>query len=65
MLGYISRRFLIFIPTLILLSMLLFLGLEAGPGDAASFMINPEFPSDQVERIREELGLNQPLRSDT
>ena len=61
MLGYITRRFLIFIPTLILLSMLLFLGLEAGPGDAASFLINPEFPSDQVERIREELGLNRPL----
>jgi peptide/nickel transport system permease protein len=60
-LSYTIRRLLIFIPTLFLLSILLFLGLEAGPGDAASYLINPEIPSDQIERMREEMGLNRPL----
>lgn len=59
--SYTVRRFLIFIPTLLALSILLFLALEAGPGDAASYLIDPDTPSAQAEQIREELGLNRSL----
>ena len=31
-----------------------------GPGDAASYMINPEEPPENIERLREAMGLNQP-----
>ena len=62
MLGYISRRFLIFIPTLILLSMLLFLGLEAGPGDAASIRNPPRIKWSASARSSASTNLS---RSDT
>jgi peptide/nickel transport system permease protein len=61
MLSYAIRRLLIFVPTLLVLSFLLFIGIEAGPGDTASYMLSPEMPTDQLERLRHELGLDQPL----
>lgn len=42
------------------LSLLIFLSMEAGPGDAASYLIDPEYGIDQIEQLREELGLNRP-----
>jgi peptide/nickel transport system permease protein len=60
MINYLIRRILIFIPTMIVLTLLVFIGVELGPGDVASYMIDPEMGSDMIERIREELGLNKP-----
>ena len=60
MISYIIRRILIFIPTMILLSLLIFISLELGPGDIASYMLGPEQDVEQVERLREALGLNKP-----
>jgi peptide/nickel transport system permease protein len=51
---------LIFIPTMVLLSLLIFISLELGPGDIASYMLGPEQDVEQVERLREALGLNKP-----
>ena len=61
MLSYTIRRILIFIPTLLGLSFLIYLGLEAGPGDPASYMMNPDTPSANIEILREALGLNKPI----
>jgi peptide/nickel transport system permease protein len=47
------------------ISFLIYLGLDATPGDAVSFMLSPEQMSganpERLEELREALGLNQPL----
>ena len=65
MLTYTIRRLLIIIPMLILASFLVFLGLEIMPGDAVSFMADPETLANmdpaRLEEVREQLGLNAPF----
>lgn len=62
---YIIRRLLILIPMLIVISFLIYLGIELMPGDAVSFMIGPEaaanIPIERLDEIRESLGLNDPF----
>lgn len=62
---YIIRRLLILIPMLIVISFLIYLGIESMPGDAVSFMIGPEaaanIPIERLDEIRESLGLNDPF----
>ncbi len=63
MLTFIIRRLLITIPMLVVISFLVYLGLELTPGDAVSHMINPEIASqispEKLAEIRESLGLNK------
>ena len=63
MLTFIIRRLLITIPMLIVISFLVYLGLELTPGDAVSHMINPEVANsispEQLEAMREAMGLNK------
>lgn len=65
MLSYTIRRLLILIPMLMLISFLIYLGLELMPGDAVSYMINPEaaaeLSSEKLEALRGSLGLNDPF----
>ncbi|MGI9417709.1 MAG: ABC transporter permease, partial [Geminicoccaceae bacterium] len=42
MLTYMIQRVLILIPMLLVISFLVYLGLELTPGDAVSHMISPE-----------------------
>lgn len=62
MINYIVRKLLLLIPMLIIISFLIFLGIELMPGDAVDFLLSPEAlstvsPSD-LQILREELGLN-------
>lgn len=63
MLTFILRRLLITIPMLLVISFLVYLGLELTPGDAVSHMINPEVANqispEQLAEMREALGLNK------
>ncbi len=62
--AYVARRVLILIPTLFLLGTLLFLMMRVMPGDIALALTAGEFGSidpEEVERLRVELGLNDPL----
>lgn len=63
MLTFIIRRILILIPMLILISFLIYGGLELTPGDAVSQMISPEIAStisaEDLNAMREKLGLNR------
>jgi len=63
MLTYIVRRILVMIPMLLVISFLVYLGLEATPGDAVSYLISPDIASqlskEDFEKMREALGLNK------
>ena len=59
---YILRRLLISIPTLFVISAVLFTILALAPGDPmAQFALNPEVPPEVRERVKASLGLDQPL----
>jgi peptide/nickel transport system permease protein len=61
MTQYILRRVLIAIPTLLVISLVVFAILALAPGDPlAQFALNPAIPESTRERIREQFGLNQP-----
>ena len=58
--SYIIRKLFNIIPTIFVLSILIFIGMELTPGDAATALIEPDTPIEDVEKIRESLGLNKP-----
>src|SRR5215469_8579537 len=58
---YVVRRILLAIPTLLLISFVLFAILSLAPGDPLSqFASNPAVPPEIRENIRRSLGLDQP-----
>ena len=63
MFTFIIRRLLIMVPMLLVISFLVYLGLELTPGDAVSHMINPEISNnispEKFAEMREALGLNK------
>ena len=63
MLTFILRRILITIPMLLIISFLVYLGLELTPGDAVSHMISPDLTNtvteEQMAAMRESLGLDK------
>ena len=63
---YISRRLALFLPTLILVSMLVFFILRILPGNVAVLLLaGPDgegrFTAEEVERVEKQLGLDEPL----
>jgi peptide/nickel transport system permease protein len=62
MTAYMTRRLLTAVPTLVLISMVLFGILALAPGDPLSqFAANPDVPPEVRENIRHQLGLDQPI----
>jgi peptide/nickel transport system permease protein len=61
MLAYIIRRILILIPTLLGVSIIVFLMLQATPGDPAELLLGERATDEALFEIREHLGLNKPL----
>ncbi|HEY9649799.1 MAG TPA: ABC transporter permease [Coleofasciculaceae cyanobacterium] len=61
MLDYISKRLLQLIPVLLGITLLVFTLLHLIPGDPAMVMTGERATPEQVEALREQLGLNQPL----
>src|SRR5215471_15970269 len=58
---YLIRRVLLAIPTLLLISFVLFAIISLAPGDPLSqFAANPAVPPEVRENIRRSLGLDQP-----
>ena len=57
---YIIRKLFNIIPTIFFLSIIIFIGMELTPGDAATALIEPDTPIEDVKKIRESLGLNKP-----
>ncbi|MCR8669574.1 ABC transporter permease [Agrococcus sp. HG114] len=61
MLRYILGRLLAMIPTVAVPMVLLFLLLRLTPGDPAVVMLGEDASVEQIEALREEMGLNEPL----
>ncbi len=61
MIRYISRRLLNLIPTFFLATLLAWVVIDIAPGDfATKFALNQRDPNQQA-RVRESLGLNEPM----
>lgn len=61
MTQYIIRRVLIAIPTILVISFIIFAILALAPGDPlAQFALNPAIPESTRELIRKQFGLDQP-----
>ncbi|MEQ8537199.1 MAG: ABC transporter permease [Coleofasciculus sp. D1-CHI-01] len=61
MAHYIIKRLLNLLPVLLGITLLVFLFLHLIPGDPATVMLGERATPEQVEALREQLGLNQPL----
>src|SRR5882762_11382280 len=59
--AYIVGRLVSTIPVLFGVSIVIFLLMKLIPGDAAQVLAGPSATHDEVELIREDLGLNEPL----
>ncbi len=61
MLAYIIRRILLLIPTLLGISIIIFLMMHITPGDPAELLLGERATEKALEALREHLGLNEPL----
>jgi len=58
---YVLRRIAHTLPVLLGVATVVFLALRLIPGDPAVALAGEKASADEIERLREELGLNQPL----
>ncbi|MCH7323407.1 ABC transporter permease subunit [Solibacillus sp. MA9] len=61
MLKFISRRLVEVIPILIVVSIVTFLFIHLIPGDPARLVAGKDATLEEVENVRQELGLNKPV----
>jgi len=61
MIGFIIRRTLAVIPTLLGITIIIFMMLAITPGDPAELLLGERATKDSLEAMREYLGLQKPL----
>src|SRR5690242_13227089 len=61
MLGYLIRRILAAIPVMGVVALFVFLLLRLTPGDPAAIIAGDNATPETLDRIRTQLGLNEPL----
>jgi peptide/nickel transport system permease protein len=61
MLGYVVRRFAQLVPVLLGVSALVFFGMHLVPGDVAQLLLGDKGTDADLQRIRHQLGLDQPV----
>jgi len=61
MLTFLARRFFILVATLFLVSGIIFLVLKVIPGDPAQIILGIEASPENLQQLRQKLGLDQPL----
>ena len=59
--SYLLNRLLQFVPTLFVVSVVVFLMVRAIPGDAAVVLLGPTAKPEQVAALRAQMGLDEPL----
>jgi peptide/nickel transport system permease protein len=58
---YVVRRLLLLVPVLLGVSIIIFMVLHLSPGDPAEIMLGSQATQADLERLRSELGLTEPL----
>lgn len=61
MATYILRRLALLLPVLLVVGVVVFTLIHLTPGDPAAVILGPEASQEDVERLRDQLGLNEPL----
>jgi peptide/nickel transport system permease protein len=61
MLAYILRRLILMIPVLLIVGTVVFTLVHLTPGDPAAVILGPDATGEDVEELRDRLGLNDPL----
>ncbi|MEH7438106.1 ABC transporter permease [Neobacillus drentensis] len=61
MIAFVIRRLLQTVVVLFIVTLIVFSILQVLPGDPARTLLGPEASPEQVEQVREELGLDRPL----
>lgn len=61
MAAYLIKRIFALVPVLLLVSIFVFLLLRLTPGDPAAILAGDAATTEQLERIREAMGLNAPI----
>lgn len=59
--AYIIKRLLSMIPVLLIVAVFVFLLIHMIPGDPAAVILGPDAKPEEIENLREELGLNLPI----
>lgn len=60
---YIIKKILLIIPTMILISFLVFVGLQLVPVDPITYIVPPDMAAnvEQIDKLRVQLGLDKPI----
>ncbi|MFA7394580.1 MAG: ABC transporter permease, partial [Pigmentiphaga sp.] len=61
MLTFLLRRTLATVPVLVIVALIVFLMTRLAPGDPAAIMVGDSASLAQIEQVRAQLGLDQPL----
>ncbi len=61
MLGFVVKRVLSAIPVLFMVAVIVFMVLRLSPGDPAVMIAGPNATTEQLQDLRESMGLNRPL----
>jgi len=59
--AYLLRRLLLLIPTLLGVTFIVFLMMHFIPGDPITNMMGETYSAEDAQKLRQELGLDQPL----
>ncbi|MBI3997678.1 MAG: ABC transporter permease, partial [Armatimonadetes bacterium] len=61
MTGYLVRRLLALLPVLLIVATVGFFLIYLTPGDPAAVMLGPDATQEDLDNLREIMGLNRPL----
>jgi peptide/nickel transport system permease protein len=61
MLTYVFRRLILLIPVILIVGTIVFVLIHLTPGDPAAVILGPDATPEQIESLRDRLGLNEPL----
>jgi peptide/nickel transport system permease protein len=61
LISFVARRLLATLPVLLIVAVLVFLLLRLAPGDPAAILAGDAASTEQIARIRTELGLDRPI----
>lgn len=61
MTRYIARRLILLMPVLLIVGLIVFVLVHLTPGDPAVVILGQDATEEQIERLRDQLGLNDPL----